>query len=667
MSENSYSLTLSGGGNSLVITDENSQHALTVGEGSALSLTMAMQGPSGPAGPTDFAYITGDTITLNQTFSLTAGSTVQTYNKVGSIIFKSGNYSSENTYELPNTSGVFVVTPDGTIPTPESSEGGNWFDDAGKLLKFGSDGGVSVASVNVARTASKGSYLTDFGLEFWVDGLAYNEIRLQPPSVLTSDYYLTLPKSNATLATTTQADGSIGVGNVTGLQTALDGKQPLSSVLTATTASFTTAQETKLSGIPAASLAATANTLVLRNANGGGVSFAESAAGSTTVSVSNSGDPFPTGSTALSVTNFASDGLGINVFCSLGTAANIYSSGGIGAVISSDAGNHVVFGNDPISDGGRNRSFVARVKGAIGWFRGAFTGRIQAADTLTADRTYTLPNDTGTVALTNPSSGIQTFSGAQSFTGQVQLTGQAATDANSAMTRGLADARYGSSSLVSLRDDFVGAGAVNGTIGQLGWFLYSAGGGTGAAINNPSSSFPNIGARGLICGNSINAAYTLYQTGISSILTSTNWEACFVVALDQTSLCDLIVGFTTDNGAIGIGKFGGTSFGVRYSSASDTNYTFFSKKTNTDWAANDANNSSLASSVAANTAFHTFRMRSTTIGSVEMSVDNGSWVSVTMVSTSGTFLPFFYISTREAVSKSIKVDFYSFTQTGASR
>ena len=243
-----------------------------------------------------------------------------------------------------------------------------------------------------------------------------------------------------TLSGTAGPTGATGVAGPTGATGATGAAGP-NTVSTSTTTNLTGyifGNGTTVGGATAATSSATANTLVLRNANGGGVSFAESAAGSTTVSISNSGDPVPTGSTALSVTNFASDGLGINVFCSLGTAANIYSSGGIGAVISSDAGNHVVFGNDPISDGGRNRSFVARVKGAIGWFRGAFTGRIQAADTLTADRTYTLPNDTGTVALTNPSSGIQTFSGSQSFTGQVQLTGQAATDANSAMTRGLA-------------------------------------------------------------------------------------------------------------------------------------------------------------------------------------------------------------------------------------
>lgn len=42
---------------------------------------------------------------------------------------------------------------------------------------------------------------------------------------------------------------AVTIAVVTGLQTALDGKQPLATVLTNTTAAFTSAQETKLSGI----------------------------------------------------------------------------------------------------------------------------------------------------------------------------------------------------------------------------------------------------------------------------------------------------------------------------------------------------------------------------------------------------------------------------------
>ncbi len=51
---------------------------------------------------------------------------------------------------------------------------------------------------------------------------------------------------------------------------------------------------------------------------------------------------------------------------------------------------------------------------------------------------YTPADNSAVVKLT----GIQTVAGAKSFSGQMQLTSQAATDASSAMTRGLGDARW---------------------------------------------------------------------------------------------------------------------------------------------------------------------------------------------------------------------------------
>lgn len=61
----------------------------------------------------------------------------------------------------------------------------------------------------------------------------------------------TANSSDATLLNRANHTGTQAINTVTGLQTALDGKQPLTTVLTNTTASFTTAQETKLSGIAA--------------------------------------------------------------------------------------------------------------------------------------------------------------------------------------------------------------------------------------------------------------------------------------------------------------------------------------------------------------------------------------------------------------------------------
>jgi len=130
-----------------------------------------------------------------------------------------------------------------------------------------------------------------------------------------------------------------------------------------------------------ATTAATANTVVKRNANGGGVSFAESADANTAVSISYTG----------------AGGLGLNVSTNVSDAVKIVSAGGTGAIISSYGGYHTLFGDDLLDNGGKNRSFVATLNGAFGWFRGAFTGRIEAQATLTADRTYSLPDSTGTL------------------------------------------------------------------------------------------------------------------------------------------------------------------------------------------------------------------------------------------------------------------------------
>ena len=61
--------------------------------------------------------------------------------------------------------------------------------------------------------------------------------------------------------------GVQAISTVTGLQTSLDGKQPLNAVLTATTASFTTAQETKLSGIATGATANQTDLYLIDRAN----------------------------------------------------------------------------------------------------------------------------------------------------------------------------------------------------------------------------------------------------------------------------------------------------------------------------------------------------------------------------------------------------------------
>lgn len=263
--------------------------------------------------------------------------------------------------------------------------------------------------------------------------------------------------------------------------------------------------------------------------------------------------------------------------------------------------------------------------------------------------------------------GALTISGAKTWTGQQEASGQQATTGNSLMTRELVATSSRDPSIIVVRDDFWGGNNSDGTIGDLGWYVYSAGGGTGAGISMPQGSPPNIGLRILTTGNAAGAGFSMYLNRIGNILATSGWMLTTVCKIDQTTSSDLIVGFTRDNLAIGVGKYGGPSFGVRYSSAVDTKYTFFSKETNIDWAANDSVNYSAASAVDANTGYHTFRVRSLTAGVVEMSVDGGAWVTVTIVTAAGNFIPFFHVTTRTAASKSMTVDFFSFYQTGVAR
>ena len=233
----------------------------------------------------------------------------------------------------------------------------------------------------------------------------------------------------------------------------------------------------------------------------------------------------------------------------------------------------------------------------------------------------------------------------------------------------LTDARdfLANPSSVILREDFVNLAVVSGQIGELGWSEFGTG--TGQTITGPIIPSPNIGIRRLTSGNTATGnGKVIYLSRIIPI-GSVNWEICWVAALVQTTDCDMIVGLTNDNAGIGITRFGGKSMGARYSSAVDTNFMFFSKNTDLDWAANDSNNFSVSSGVAVNTSYNTFRLRNVN-GVYSASINGGSFVTITNTLTgitSNVMFPFFYIATRTTANKQLDVDYFSCIITGLSR
>lgn len=138
-----------------------------------------------------------------------------------------------------------------------------------------------------------------------------------------------------------------------------------------------------------------------------------------------------------------SEGNAVGCYCHSegGPGLFAYSGDGTGAIsVSYAATYHHEFG-DPVSLDTDNRSFVARVLGAFGWFRGAYTSRIQAASTLTADRIWTVPdlvdsNFVGDVATQTLTNKTLTNPSVTNYTESVVSIGTVTTSHTLALTNG---------------------------------------------------------------------------------------------------------------------------------------------------------------------------------------------------------------------------------------
>jgi len=222
-----------------------------------------------------------------------------------------------------------------------------------------------------------------------------------------------------------------------------------------------------------------------------------------------------------------------------------------------------------------DQSFVARVKGTFGWIRAIYTARIHPPDTLTVDRTYTLPNASGTVALIDPSTGTQTFTGSQIFSSTTRPTssGSGTPVDTSLITTKDALTYFLTNSYYPITTTFAGTGSgqivVSGASSTYFGWAGSPVAGTSYAVGQ-CSNLPNVFTAG------VSMAYALGSGTGGVIDMGTNFTFGFSLVTNTTArdnIIRVILGKQSviASGAVGVPTHG---FGVRVNkkTASSTIY-----------------------------------------------------------------------------------------------
>ena len=228
---------------------------------------------------------------------------------------------------------------------------------------------------------------------------------------------LTLPKGNT---------GSTGPQGIQGVQ-GIAGPNTITSSTSTDKTGYIFGNGTTIAGATAATKDGTPNTLVLRSAEGAATFSTNLSSVPAVTGVNNSseggsavyGYDYATDS-GVGVTGQSAEGIGVygtseyrsgvSGYSQQSTGVVGYSQNGTGAESTSAASTatyHHKFG-----DAGNNRSAVERVRGWFVWFFSSYTGRLKTAD-ITANREWTLPNESGTLTLDSHTHVISNVTGLQ--------------------------------------------------------------------------------------------------------------------------------------------------------------------------------------------------------------------------------------------------------------
>jgi hypothetical protein len=212
----------------------------------------------------------------------------------------SGSVTTSGNLTLGGTlTGVNLTSAvTGVLPLANGGTGANladpnadrllfWDDSAGQMTFLSLGTNLSITGTTLDATGGGGSGTVTTVSVTTANGVSGSVANATTTPAITLTLGAITPTSVAASGTVTGSNlsgtntGDQTIATVPGLQTALDGKQPLATVLTNTTAAFTTAQETKLAGV---ATGATANVGTVTSVGGTGTVSGLTLTGSVTAS-----------------------------------------------------------------------------------------------------------------------------------------------------------------------------------------------------------------------------------------------------------------------------------------------------------------------------------------------------------------------------------------------
>ena len=206
---------------------------------------------------------------------------------------------------------------------------------------------------------------------------------------------------------------------------------------------------------------------------------------------------------------------------------------------------------------------------------------------------------------------------------------------------------------IDLTDEFV-AVATSGSVGSLGWNISNGtGSGTLAYQTNPGAA--RWGVMRVSSGASNGDNTGLALGGVSAVDATTNWEAQWIISPVSVTSVQYVIGITN------LGAIASNYIGMRFDSATDTNWKFEACASSTC--------STTDSGVAVTAGnWYRFRLRTTSSGTYLLSVNGGSETSIsTNVPTTSNMRLTAVVQTKTGSAKDLDVDRFSLTRTGISR